>query len=190
MDIPRLTSPTSPPQNHIFGFDANSDRRRPLSKSSSRSPPSQSLSSHGPMAIRNAREELAPPALPPPRFMEDLANGQDIGWEWGNSPEKEGLGKSTLAPIKQSSSLYGSYRGPPDSPHRNKRMTADDLERRRHTGSTGRSPPSAQVKIEPPVNEDGCQNSMASTASNPLLVSFPFSSFSFVYTLKPLIIAS
>lgn len=171
MDIPRLTSP---PANHIFGFDANSDRRRPVSKSSSQSPPSQSLSSHGPMAIRNAREELAPPALPPPRFVEDLAHGQDIGWEWGNSPEKEGMGKtSTLAPIKPSSSLYGSYRGTPDSPHRNKRMTADDLDRRRHTGATGRSPPSSKVKIEPPVMEEGAQNSMSSTASNPLLVNVP-----------------
>lgn len=167
MDIPRLTSP---PPNHIFGFNANNDRRRPLSKSSSRSPPSQSFSSHGPMAIRNAREELAPPALPPPRFMDDLANGQDIGWEWGNSPENGGLGKSTLAPIKPSSSLYGSYRGPPDSPQQSKRMTADDLERRRYTASTGRSPPAAQVKVEPPVVEEGFQNSMTSTTSNPLLV--------------------
>lgn len=179
MDIPRLNSA---PQNHIFGFDANTERRCPLPKSSPRSPSSQSFSSHGPMAIRNAREELAPPALPPPRFIEDLANGQDVGWEWGNSPENGGSGKSTLAPIKQSSSLYGSYRGTPDSPHRDKRMTADDLERR-HSGSAGRSPPGAQVKIEPPAIEEGCRNSMASTVSNPLLVSSPFSSFFFVYTL-------
>jgi hypothetical protein len=168
MDIPRLTSP---PPNHVFGFNSNYDRRRPISKSSSRSPPSQSFSSHGPMAIRNAREELAPPALPPPKYMGDLASGQDLGWEWGNSPEKSGFGKSTLAPIKPSSSLHGSYRGPPESPHRHKRMTADDLERRRYTASNGRSPPSAHVKIEPPpVIEEGFQNPMASNTSSPLLV--------------------
>jgi hypothetical protein len=61
------------------------------------------------MTIPNAREDIAPPPLPPPKFIEELAYGNDPGWQWGNTTHA-GFSKSTLAPIKPGSSLMGSYR--------------------------------------------------------------------------------
>ncbi|KAF2840751.1 hypothetical protein M501DRAFT_930299 [Patellaria atrata CBS 101060] len=55
------------------------------------------------MAIPNAREP-PPPPLPPPRNIGDLNNGNDPGWQWGNS--FNGFeGKS----VKPGSSLLGNY---------------------------------------------------------------------------------
>ncbi|KAI2381021.1 hypothetical protein LOY97_006798, partial [Ophidiomyces ophidiicola] len=71
-----------------------SDHRSPSSPSSYGTPMPIPQSTHAP---------LAPPPLPPPRYIEDLAHGHDSGWKWGNSFE----GKPTLAPIKASSSLFG-----------------------------------------------------------------------------------
>lgn len=81
----------------------------------SKSPPYRensdpSASSYGrPMAILKTNEPFAPPPLPPPRFIEDLAQGHDSGWKWGNAFES----KPTLAPIKPSSSLFGGHSRPP-----------------------------------------------------------------------------
>jgi hypothetical protein len=30
------------------------------------------------------QEGMAPPPLPPPKYIEDLANAYDLGWQWGN----------------------------------------------------------------------------------------------------------
>jgi hypothetical protein len=62
------------------------------------------------MTIPHNRPTEPPPPLPPPTFIEALANGHDLGAIWGNSLDDRGPGK--LAPIKQSSSLYGWYRRP------------------------------------------------------------------------------
>ncbi|EER26099.1 C2H2 type zinc finger containing protein [Coccidioides posadasii C735 delta SOWgp] len=94
------TTATNTEQNHRLP-----SRSPSYSKNSDRSP-----SSYGrPMAIPNSNEPLAPPPLPPPRFIEDLAQGHDSGWKWGNSFE----GKPTLAPIKPTSSLFGGHSRPP-----------------------------------------------------------------------------
>jgi hypothetical protein len=62
------------------------------------------------MPIPNARADPAPPPLPPPRFIDGLANGHDVGWQFANKGLKGGFSqKSQLAPIKQGSSLHGGY---------------------------------------------------------------------------------
>ena len=83
---------------------------RPISALSS-----SSSSARTPMTIPGSNNEaLAPPPLPPPRFIEDLAQGHDSGWKWGNSFEHGQFGQSTtLPPIKPTSSLLG---GAPSRP--------------------------------------------------------------------------
>ncbi|EEH18481.2 hypothetical protein PABG_07542 [Paracoccidioides brasiliensis Pb03] len=77
-------------------------------RAAARNPSLQSIpSAPGPMTIPNAKEPLAPPPLPPPRYIEDLAIGQDSGWKWRNSFEQGEYGNPTLPPIKPSSSLVG-----------------------------------------------------------------------------------
>lgn len=60
------------------------------------------------MAIPGARMEDVPPALPPPRYINDLDRGYDLAWNWEN--EDLMTGKSKLAPIKPGSSLLGGSR--------------------------------------------------------------------------------
>lgn len=76
---------------------------------------SSSSSARTPMTIPGSNNEaLAPPPLPPPRFIEDIAQGHDSGWKWGNSFEHDQFGQSaTLPPIKPTSSLLG---GAPSRP--------------------------------------------------------------------------
>ncbi|KAI4116092.1 MAG: hypothetical protein LQ345_003427 [Seirophora villosa] len=67
--------------------------------------------SPGPMAVPSARanEAFAPPPLPPPRHIEDLAAGNDPGWKWGNTPNPGGFGGNFGHPRSSSSSLRGSW---------------------------------------------------------------------------------
>lgn len=67
--------------------------------------------SPGPMAVPSVRanEHFAPPPLPPPRYIEDLAAGSDPGWRWGNTPMHEGFGRNFGDPRSSSSSLRGSW---------------------------------------------------------------------------------
>jgi len=126
------------------------DQRRSTSRSQSPTSP-ESIQSHTPMAmtIPNTRFEEAPPPLPPPRFIEDLARGIDLAWSLGNGHELGGSRK--LAPIKPGSSLFGGYK--------NSRVGRDneadddfhgmeidqDFERRGSTVSTIRSPSQAEI---------------------------------------------
>lgn len=80
-------------------------RRRHLSRSSSQTS-SDSGQPSSSMAIPGARIEDVPPALPPPRYNNDLDHGFDLAWNWQN--EDLVAGKSKLAPIKPGSSLLGS----------------------------------------------------------------------------------
>lgn len=57
------------------------------------------------MAIPGARVDHVPPALPPPRYNNDLDQGFDLAWKWQN--EDIMSGQSKLAPIKPGSSLLG-----------------------------------------------------------------------------------
>lgn len=107
MDMPRIAAPSP---GRVLDQSSYHDTR----PSASRSPSHSSASSHSsraPMTIPHNRPAEAPPPLPPPRFIEDLANGNDLGWRWGNSVGGDG-GFGKLAPIKQSSSLHGGYRWP------------------------------------------------------------------------------
>ena len=102
MDIPCSTSPSS-----IRVHDPNPGFERRYSRTSQRISPS-SFSSRGFMPIPNARSDPAPPPLPPPTFIPDLARGHDAAWQFGN----DGYQRSILAPIKLGSSLHGGYMQP------------------------------------------------------------------------------
>lgn len=118
------------------------------------------------MSIPNAREEIVPPPLPPPRYIEDLANGHDPGWKWGNTFNGGGFGKSTLAPINPASSLYGGHRRP-DLEDRDESMDLEHIDRRGSTVSTIQSPSDPEIKMEPlqPVDE-GFQSPVLSGMAN------------------------
>ena len=138
MDTPHLSSPPS-----IRVYDPNPRFERRYSRTSAHTSPS-SFSSRGSMPIPNARLDLAPPPLPPPPFIEDLARGHDAGWKFANEDLKGAFRNSTLAPIKQGSSLHGGYMHPrlntntvsDDQPEF---LQADDLCRKSNTVSTSRS---------------------------------------------------
>lgn len=63
------------------------------------------------MSIPNIRYVEAPPPLPPPQYIDDLAQGNDLSWELQNRGDEFGP-HSKLAPIKLGSSLYGGYMTP------------------------------------------------------------------------------
>ncbi|WEW55511.1 hypothetical protein PRK78_000942 [Emydomyces testavorans] len=98
------------------------------------------------MAISGSNEPLAPPPLPPPRFIEDLAQGHDSGWKWGNSFE----GKPTLAPIKPTSSLFGGHSRPP-LVRRDETFSFTEEFKRGETMSAATSP-SSEVNVSGPLS--------------------------------------
>ncbi|KIX10317.1 uncharacterized protein Z518_01399 [Rhinocladiella mackenziei CBS 650.93] len=101
------------------------------------------------MVIPGARFDDTPPPLPPPRYNEELAQGIDVAWNWGNSDPFNTTGR--LAPINPGSSLYGGYmksrrnsghsRNPPDMD------LDDDYPRRGSNVLTVRSPPQAEISM-------------------------------------------
>jgi len=95
MDSPRGASIALPPPT------SESHWRR-LSRSNSQTS-SESGRNRTSMAIPGARMNDIPPALPPPRYIDDLDDGVDIAWHHQN----EGRGHRRLAPIKAGSSLFG-----------------------------------------------------------------------------------
>jgi hypothetical protein len=111
MDIPhRGARPVALPE--IYVHDPKpTDRFRTSSSSSSFNSTSSPLAASIPMSIPNSRDPVPPP-LPPPRHLKDLAdngnNGQDIAWQWGNSPANSDWGRS-IASVQPGSSLCGSF---------------------------------------------------------------------------------
>jgi hypothetical protein len=109
MDDPRVSSATRPntlPSIQIHVPSSNVDRR-----SASRSSPYTTDHQHSrgpnPMPIPNARQEVPPP-LPPPRYLSDLTpGGEDLAWEYANSPTS--FDRKSYASINPSSSLLGGY---------------------------------------------------------------------------------
>ncbi|KAL9604977.1 MAG: hypothetical protein Q9219_000165 [cf. Caloplaca sp. 3 TL-2023] len=63
------------------------------------------------MAVPSTRadEPFAPPPLPPPRYIEDLAAGSDSGWKWGNVPDRGGFGGNFGCSRSPLSSARGSW---------------------------------------------------------------------------------
>lgn len=78
-----FTRVMSPPSIRVHDHNGSHGRRRSITR-----PAGIPFSSPtpGPMAIPNTRHALAPPPLPPPRFIDDLTAGSDPGWAWGNDP--------------------------------------------------------------------------------------------------------
>ncbi|KAL8947563.1 MAG: hypothetical protein Q9222_006167 [Ikaeria aurantiellina] len=97
----------SPPSILVHDMNSMNGPRRPSSgtaaKSISRSP--------GPMAVPNAGacEPFAPPPLPPPRHIEDLAAGSDPGWRWGNASNHGGFGGNSVNSNSSFSSSHGNW---------------------------------------------------------------------------------
>jgi hypothetical protein len=173
MDIPRIASPSS---SRVLEQMAYHERRQSASRSDSHS--ASSHTTRAPMTIPHNRPAEAPPPLPPPRFIEDLANGHDLGWRWGNSVVDGRFGK--LAPIKQSSSLNGGYRRPPmDTSHDEEAMDEmdvdGDFDRRGSTVSTIRSP--SHPEVFPGslgyIQSGGKRTPSPSAASNQRFAHFP-----------------
>jgi hypothetical protein len=85
--------------------------------------------------------------------MEDLAQGNDIGWKFANEALKGGFQKSTLAPIKQGSSLHGGYTQPRlntknVSGDQLQDRDSEELDRKSSTVSTVRSPSEPDIHME------------------------------------------
>jgi len=102
MDIPRGSSIALPPPT------SQSHWRR-LSRSNSQTSSESGRTGSG-MVIPGARMEDVPPALPPPRYIQDLDDGVDISWKYQNDVHTH----SRLAPIKAGSSLHGRAPLPTD----------------------------------------------------------------------------
>lgn len=106
------------------------------------------------MVIPGSLFEDVPPPLPPPRYIDDLAQGVDLAWKWANSDSFDH--QRRLAPIKPGSSLHGSYmesRTPLSHPRDPDDMDLDDDDypRRSSNVSTVRSPSQAEVRFGGPV---------------------------------------
>ena len=122
-----FTPVTSPPSNRVHDHNANHGRRRSTSRSAampfSRAPV--------PLAIPNARYDPAPPPLPPPRYIDEIAAGNDPGWAWGNDPKGGSFGKAreSTMPMATFPKSWGKTMG--DQP---------EFRRRESSTSTVRSP--------------------------------------------------
>ncbi|KAF1983015.1 hypothetical protein K402DRAFT_339266 [Aulographum hederae CBS 113979] len=75
------------------------------------------------MAIPNARE-APPPPLPPPRYINELNNGHDPGWQWANNQTSDTVNTLFGSNVKPGSSLRGG--GQPSS--QGQEHTGDDVE--------------------------------------------------------------
>ena len=151
MDIHRI--PTRAVRTPSYRDDAATPRS-PRSASRPYSHTSEASIHHprGGMTIPGARFDDTPPPLPPPRFNEELAQGIDVAWSWGNSNPFDHRNRH-LAPIKPGSSLYGSYRDTMRHPAQHQDpddMDLDDEEddhRRGSTVSTIRSPSQPEIRM-------------------------------------------
>ncbi|KAF7509821.1 hypothetical protein GJ744_007332 [Endocarpon pusillum] len=183
MDVPRLSSPPS-----IRIYDPNPGFEGRYSRTSAQTSP-PSFSTRASMPIPNARSDPAPPPLPPPPFIEDLARGHDTGWKFAN---EGAFRNSTLAPIKQGSSLHGGYRQPrlntnTKSDDQPELLQADELGRKSSTVSTIRcnSQPDIQMGCVGAAEEDGQKpTSPSSLANQGLQGEMPLAQQSFQQTSK------
>jgi hypothetical protein len=175
MEISQIASTRS---SRVLDQMSYNDTRAPGSRSNSQTSSSFHLSP-APMTIPHSRPAEAPPPLPPPRIIPDLANGHDLGWRWGNSMGDGGFGK--LAPIKQNSSLNGGYRRPPTETSRDEEameeMDVDgEFDRRGSNVSTIRSP--SHPELFPGslgyIHAGGKRTPSPSAISNQRLVHSPF----------------
>ena len=125
MDFTRVSSP---PSILVHDHNGSHGRRRSSSRSTGIPFPSRPP---GPMAIPSTRDDPAPPPLPPPRIIDDLAAGSDPGWAWGNDPSgKFGKARESFAPASNFPKSWGREMGnkiqvqPPDRPHYSRRESS------------------------------------------------------------------
>jgi hypothetical protein len=117
----------------------------------------------------------APPPLPPPRYIDGLARGSDLSWELQNQGEEFGLHRK-LAPIKQSSSLFGGYMVTrsgsgvrEDDDEGVDMMDLDDEYDRKGSTSTIRSP--SQAELDTASLAVGRMQSLTRRSTSPLAAS-------------------
>jgi len=102
-----MAEASSPPAIRVYDSRPHNGRHA----NPRRSPSYAVTSSSVPMAIPNARE-APPPPLPPPRYINDLSNGHDPGWQWTNNRGDAPVVGKTYGSVKSGSS---SRRGGQDS---------------------------------------------------------------------------
>ena len=127
-----FTPATSPPSTLVHAHNANYGRRRSTGRSAAM-PFSRATES---LPIPNARyEPAAPPALPPPRIIDDITAGSDPGWNWGNDPKGGDFGKAreSVMPISNFPKSWG--KNVVDRP-----LDRPEFKRRESSNSTIRSP--------------------------------------------------
>ncbi|KAL9115534.1 MAG: hypothetical protein Q9227_000855 [Pyrenula ochraceoflavens] len=109
-----------------------------------------------PMPIPNRSMEDVPPALPPPRHLEALENGRDIGWTLGNTGAENSYGSPSLAPIRNSSLSGGfpaaSFGGRRRDGDRGNRLDREKSNRANESAPPFRSPSDPKVKVEGPCS--------------------------------------
>lgn len=99
-----MTMTSSTPSIRVYNSSNASDMRFP-GEQHHRRPSHPSPPRTSPMLIRGGRDNHVPPPLPPPRHIgERLKENEDIGWQWGNTPNTSFGGNK---PVKPGSSLLG-----------------------------------------------------------------------------------
>lgn len=87
-----------PPSNRVHNHNSNLGRWGSISRSAvtpfSLAPV--------PLAIPNVGYDPAPPPLPPPRYIDEIAAGGDHGWAWGNDPSVTSVERRELSLMAES----------------------------------------------------------------------------------------
>ena len=125
-----FTPVTSPPSSLVHDRNANHGRRRSTSRSAA-----MPFSRAPALAIPGARFDQAPPPLPPPRYIDELAAGSDPGWAWGNDPKGGNFGKAKESAMPMSNFPKSWGKNIVDRP-----LEMPDFRRRESSTSTVRSP--------------------------------------------------
>lgn len=155
MDVTRVTSP---PSILVNDFNSQHGSYRATSKPSVM----PYSGSRAPMTIPNSRGKPAPPPLPPPTHLEDLAAGRnDPGWDMGNIPGRGGFGKSGGS-VSSGSSLRGNWGRKREDERPAERP---DFTRRGSSISTVRSPVDVDTKYDFSRHQDEGYHSISETNS-------------------------
>ena len=126
MDFTPVTSPPS----LVYDRNANHGRRRSTSRSAA-----MPFSRAPALAIPGARFDPAPPPLPPPRYIDEIAAGSDPGWAWGNDPKGGNFGKAKESAMPMSNFPKSWGKNTVERP-----LDVPDFRRRESSTSTVRSP--------------------------------------------------
>jgi hypothetical protein len=115
MDMPNLGTRASAAPLPPYPHDSNHpDRFRISSRSTSYNSMPSPISSSFAMTIPKSREGVdAPPPLPPPQYIPDLAdggcNGPDIAWRMQNQHGETNDWGRSISSVQPGSSLHGNF---------------------------------------------------------------------------------